>query len=346
MRNILAVVIGMLLFVVGCTGPQERNEQLKKWRVPNGKVKVLSTIAMIDDLVKQVGGERVDTLVLIAGQLDPHSYQLVKGDDEKFVSADLIFFNGLNLEHGPSLQKSLYSNSKAVGLGDKIKENEKGLILHYNGQIDPHIWMDVALWSKTIPYIVKALSESDPTHADEYKQNGERIQKELEGVNTQIKADLQAIPEQKRYLVSSHDAFNYFARAYLAQPEEIANETWQKRFTAPEGLAPDSQLSATDIREIIDHLKKYNIQVLFPESNLSRDSIRKIVDAGKESGLNLWIADCPLFADAMGAPGHEGDSYIKMVQYNARLIGMYLRDYNPHNEKSMCSDFYHEKGEK
>lgn len=337
----LLLMVSALAMLAGCSGPQQRNEQLKQWMAPNGKVKVLSTIAMIDDLVKQVGGEHVDTLVLIAGQLDPHSYQLVKGDDEKFFVADIIFFNGLNLEHGPSLQKTLYSNAKALGLGNKLQEDDAGRILHYNGQLDPHIWMDTALWSKTIPYIVKALSEKDPANAPYYRQNGERLQKELEEVDHKIKVDLQAIPEKKRYLVSSHDAFNYFAKAYLATTEEVADGTWQKRFTAPEGLAPDSQLSATDIREIIDHLTKYNIQVLFPESNLSRDSIRKIVDAGKESGLNLWIADCPLFADAMGAPGHEGDTYVKMVQYNAKLIGLYLRDYNPHNEKSMCPDLYH-----
>lgn len=333
----------ILTVAFGCAGPQQRNEQLKQWMTPDGKVKVLSTVAMIDDLVKQIGGDHVDTLVLITGQLDPHSYQLVKGDDEKFMVAHIVFFNGLNLEHGPSLQKTLYSSKKAVGLGDKLREQDPNAILHYNGQLDPHIWMDVAMWNRTVPYIVDALSERDPAHAEEYHRNGARLQQELAEVNTKIKGALQAIPEQKRYLVTSHDAFNYFARAYLATPEEAADGTWQKRFTAPEGLSPDSQLSAADIRGIINHLTKYRIQVLFPESNLSRDSIRKIVDAGKESGLNLWIADCPLFADAMGAPGHEGDTYVKMVQYNARLIGMYLRDYNPREEHNLCPDLYQEE---
>src|ERR1700722_13190650 len=94
----------------------------KSWKEPNGKVKVLATIAMIGNLVEQIGGDYVDTFTLIGGELDPHSYQLVKGDDEKLAFANIIFFNGLGLEHGPSLQRYLYHEPKAIAIGDHIKE--------------------------------------------------------------------------------------------------------------------------------------------------------------------------------------------------------------------------------
>ena len=125
-----ALWILVLLCISACSGP-ERADEWKQWKTDNGKVKVLTTIAMIADLVKAIGDGHVDTLTLIKGELDPHSYQLVKGDDEKFASAQLIFFNGLGLEHGPSLQQQLYHSPNAIGLGDKIKDADPKKILYY-----------------------------------------------------------------------------------------------------------------------------------------------------------------------------------------------------------------------
>jgi len=315
---------------LSCSGSNQRNERVKEWMKPNGRIKILSTIAMINEIVIRIGGEYVDPLVLISGELDPHSYQLVKGDDEKLAIADIVFYNGLNLEHGPSLKKSLQENRNAIALGDRIRQVEPELILQYNGQTDPHIWMDMNLWMKTIPYVVEALSQRDPKHAHIYKANGEQLTSELTEVDAKIRGELQSVPEEKRYLVTSHDAFNYFTRSYLATDAEVENGNWQKRFAAPEGLSPDSQLSSSDIRAIVEHLATYKIQVLFPESNLSRDSIRKIVDSAREKGLDVYIADCPLYGDAMGPPGSDGDTYAKMIEHNAKLVGLYLRDYNPH----------------
>lgn len=313
----------VLLMLCGCA-VNDYHEEMKEWQTSNGKVKVLSTIAMINDLVKSIGGEHVDSIVLIKGELDPHSYQLVKGDDEKFVFAQLIFYNGLGLEHGPSLQHHLHTNPKAIALGDKVLEQNPDSILYQKGQLDPHIWMDVSMWSKTIPFILDALIKQDPEHAEAYKANAQNLMQELQTLHEKIHQELQSIPGEKRYLVTSHDAFNYFTRAYLASKDE-ASDQWQIRFAAPEGLAPESQLSVTDIQLIIDHLAKYNIHVLFPESNVSQDSIKKIVNAGKEKGLELTIAKTYLYADAMGREGSDGDTYIKMMKHNAQTIAQYLR---------------------
>ena len=295
----------------------------------DGHVKVLATTAMISDLVQQIGGDHVDVLTLIKGELDPHSYQLVKGDDEKLSFADLIFYNGLGLEHGPSLQYHLQHNPKAIALGNKIEQAQPDLILHEDGHPDPHIWMDISLWMKTIPYIVQALSLQDPAHAEDYRKNGEEVSLKLQRAHDEVKKLMQSIPQERRYLVTSHDAFNYFTRAYLAEDGEKTKAQWGKRFAAPEGLAPESQLSAADIQKIINHLAQYHIMVVFPESNVSKDSIRKIVSAGKEKGLDLVVAQDYLYADAMGKPGSQGDTYVKMIQYNAHTIAKYLSGQHP-----------------
>jgi len=308
-----------VLFLFSCEINHDRADEYQKWTNPNGRLKVLSTTGMIGDLVQQIGKDHVDALVLIGGQLDPHSYQLVKGDDEKFTFADLIFYNGLNLEHGPSLKSSLESNKKAFALGDAIMKKHQNELITYKGQPDPHIWMDISLWNQGVELIVSKLSEADPDHAKDYVENGRVLMDELIKTHEEIVSILKQIPKEKRYLVTSHDAFNYFARAYLKEEGENEKE-WKERFIAPEGLAPESQISLRDIQTTIDHLIKYKIQVIFPESNVNHDSIEKIVKAANEKGLNVTISTSALYADAMGKKGSDADTYIKMIKHNALMI--------------------------
>lgn len=320
-KNIILFGFLIAILVVACS---KRNHDLDEWMKDNEKIKVLSTTQMINDIVKRIGGDHIDPLVLIKGELDPHSYQLVKGDDEKLARADLIFYNGLGLEHGPSLQHHLQDNPKTIPLGDLIVQNNPSEVIYVGNKKDPHIWMDISLWAKTVPLIVNALSAKDPAHADDYQANAKTLSTQMTEAHQEVKAILQAVPKEQRYLITSHDAFNYFTRAYLATDEEKKSNQWQDRFAAPEGLAPESQLSTTDIKNIIDHATKYQIHVLFPESNVSRDSIKKIMDAGNEKGLHLRISCCALYGDAMGPPDSDGDTYLKMIKHNAVNIAEQL----------------------
>lgn len=323
-----SVFFGISLFMLTACGSTS-DDASRTWREKNGKVKVLSTTCMINSLVSQIGNGYIDTLVLIRGELDPHSYQLVKGDDEKFTTANVIFYHGLSLEHGASLQQLLLNSPKAVTIGDKIREENPGLILVYHGTPDPHIWMDISIWKKAVPIIVEALSKQDPQHAAEYRANGERLEQEMQKSHEKILDEMQKVPENKRYLVTSHDAFNYFTRTYLAEEGERKVGKWQLRNTAPEGLAPESQISTADIQSVIDHMLKNNIHVIFAESNVSKDSINKILDAGTEKGMNIVIAPVVLYADAMGPSGSSADTYLKMIEHDARVIAAYMKD--PHH---------------
>ncbi|OJU81549.1 MAG: ABC transporter substrate-binding protein [Chlamydia sp. 32-24] len=322
MKNIIWIFVFSSL-LIGCSTAKRpvSNNWSKK-----DSIKVLATIEMLKDIVQQVGGDRVEAISLIKGNLDPHSYQLVKGDDEKLARADIIFYNGLGLEHGPSLQSYLEKNSKAKNVGSFIHKNFPDQILFFKGQLDPHIWMDMSLWSKTVPYIVESLSEIDPVNAPIYQKNGEKLIESLLSTHEEIRQMLQEIDSEKRYLVTSHDAFNYFARVYLATDDERKTSTWQNRFIAPEGLAPESQISLLDIKFVISHLKKFNISVIFPESNVSKDSLRKIMQASQEMGLKIKIANDTLYADAMGDPGSDGDTYQKMLIHNASVIRNNLKN--------------------
>lgn len=309
----------------GCSSGSSSPSPFESWMEENGKVKVLSTTAMIDDLVGEIGGDRIDHLTLITGEVDPHSYELVKGDDEKLSYAKVLFCNGLGLEHGASLQYRIQTHSDAVRLGDEIESRSPEKILVVDGQKDPHVWMDISLWMETIDPIVEALSRADPEGASLYKQRAEQLRQKMQQTHDRLKEQLQRVPASQRFLVTSHDAFNYFTRAYLAEPGE--NETeWSCRFAAPEGLAPEGQLSSADIQGIIEYLALHKVGVVFPESNVSKDSLRKITQACLEKGLKVKISDATLYGDAMGGPGSDGDTYLKMMEHNVSVL---LKEWNP-----------------
>lgn len=315
------LLIGSILLGVfaGCSGKTGRAKRFGEWMEPNGKVKVLSTIAQIGDLVEEIGGDRIDGWVLIHGDLDPHSYELVKGDDEKFSRADLVIYNGLGLEHGASISSNLENHPKSLSIGEEIQKASPQKILHKKRSVDPHIWMDISLWKEAVDPIADRLSQIDPAGQEIYYQRADQLKNKMDEAHRELFATLHRIPPEKRYLVTSHDAFHYFTKSYLADPSD--GDTWMERFAAPEGLAPDGQLNPNDIAEIISFLKKKKITVLFPESNVSRDSIKKIVSAGREMGLEISICSEVLYGDAMGKGG-----YLDMMKHNGEVISRYLEE--------------------
>lgn len=320
------IVALLLLFSFSCT-PSHRGpnaSKLQEWMSNNGKLKVLCTTSMIADLVQEVGMEHIDCLTLIQGESDPHSYQLVKGDDEKLSRADLIFYNGLGLEHGPSLALRLRDNSKAFSIGDFLSRKRPENIITYNGSLDPHIWMDVSLWQQAVPFICEKLVHARPEQAEDFETKAKGLSLTLKTLHKKIRKTFQSIPESSRYLVSSHEAFNYFVRAYLATNEERLNAQWRIRSMAPEGLAPDSQLSTYDIQRLVDHIIEFNITTLFAESNVSQDSLKKLIDSCSRKGHVVHIAKKPLYVDAMGPSQSAACTYTGMMSYDAEVISSAL----------------------
>lgn len=292
-------------------------------------VKVLCTTQIIADAVKKVAGETIEIDVLIQGEIDPHSYQIVKGDAEKIQEAQILFANGLNLEHGSSLKAAIANHPCAVNLGDQIYRHQPEKILKVDGELDPHIWMDVSIWVDTLQLITDALSQKFPEHKDLYQKNCLQIENEWKYLDKTLYDKLQSIPEEKRYLVTSHDAFNYFSRRYLATPQEVKDHTWTQRFKAPEGLSPDGQIGPYDIKKILDHLRKHHIAVVFPESNVSLDSLKKIKSVAHAEGVKIVFAQEPLFGDSMSGDQLSVDSYEEMMQHNSEVIANYLSIYHP-----------------
>lgn len=319
------VTFFFLLFSTGCKELRTQNPSTTGASSPDSgkhkqsKINILCTTAQVASLVSPVVGDLGEITILIQGQSDPHSYQLVKGDDEKFLRADIVFASGLGLEHSPSIIRQLLRKPTFI-VGDVILKMQPEQIIRFNGVPDPHVWMDVSLWASTVPAIVERLSKVYPEGAATFAQRGEKVHAELLRVHEEMLTILKAVPKERRYLVTTHDAFSYFTRAYLAEESERENNTWWERCFAPEGLAPDAQISTQDIVETVEKIVEHKVRYIFAESNVSQDSIRRVAEICLQRGHLLEIAPQPLYADAMGAKGSLTASYSGMMLYNASTI--------------------------
>lgn len=317
MKKILFSVFFFLIFSLsGCLGNKKTALELKP--------KILCTTQMIADEIKKIVGDEIVVETLINGEIDPHSYQLVKGDLEKIKQAKIFFCNGLNLEHGASLKAAIANHPKAVLLGDLLYQENREQILVVDGELDPHIWMDVSLWIQTIDISLHAISDVFPNQQELFTQNAQNLKDSWTILDQMILSTIQAIPQEKRYLVTSHDAFNYFSRRYLATDLEKSDGSWHVRFKAPEGLSPDGQIGPYDIKMILEFLKKHQISVVFPESNVSADSLKKIISVAKAQGVKIVFSTEPLFGDSMCGEKLSVTSYEEMMQHNTTVITNYL----------------------
>ena len=309
MRKIFVLILfGLSFFALSSCRSKGK---VQSWFDPNDKMKVLSTTAMIDDLVKRVGGKYVDATPLIQGELDPHSYELVKGDAEKFQFAGIIFHNGLGLEHGASLKYQLVQNKKAIALGDVIDQAD---LIEVDGVIDPHIWMDAKIFAKLCEPIAYHLGQLDPNHRSHYYKNAKELREKILNAHFEVQNLLKEVKNRHRYLVTTHDAFRYFVRAYLATDAEKKDGSWQTRLASPEGFAPEGQISPVDIERIIHFATKNEVSVIFAESNLSKNALNKVVDVVGQKGKMIEIAPDALYGDVMYR------SYLETLLYNANVL--------------------------
>ncbi|AAP98287.1 periplasmic substrate binding protein TroA [Chlamydia pneumoniae TW-183] len=289
----------------GCTNSGFQNA--------NSRPCILSMNRMIHDCVERVVGNRLATAVLIKGSLDPHAYEMVKGDKDKIAGSAVIFCNGLGLEHTLSLRKHLENNPNSVKLGERLIARGAFVPLEEDGICDPHIWMDLSIWKEAVIEITEVLIEKFPEWSAEFKANSEELVCEMSILDSWAKQCLSTIPENLRYLVSGHNAFSYFTRRYLATPEEVASGAWRSRCISPEGLSPEAQISVRDIMAVVDYINEHDVSVVFPEDTLNQDALKKIVSSLKKSHL-VRLAQKPLYSD------NVDDNYFSTFKHNVCLI--------------------------
>lgn len=253
----------------GCSSSRGANLENRK--------SILSMNRMIHDCVYRIVKDKIETVVLIDGLIDPHSYEIVKGDEDKFAMSDLIICNGLGLEHSASLRKQIEGNPKVVCIGDRLAKRNAFTILEEEGVYDPHIWTDMHIWREGVKEVAEALIEAFPEFQEEFTSNTKDLLCEMQELDEWATRCLSTIPEKSRYLVSCHNAFSYLTRRYLASEDEVREGTWQEHCASPEGLSPESQISIRNIMVVAQYIRDHDVHVIFSEDTLNQDAIKKIV---------------------------------------------------------------------
>lgn len=295
----------------GQSGEHDAASRPNQVNVAGRSVNVVATTAMVADLARHVGGDHVTVTALMGEGVDPHLYKATSGDVARLSRADLIFYSGLHLEGKMGeVFSRLAGKKRVVAVTDEL---DRGRLLKVGSdQYDPHVWFDVALWSKTLPAVERALADIDPAHAEDYRRNAERYGAELAHLDEQCRAQIASIPESRRVLVTAHDAFHYFGRAYDIDVQAI------------QGISTQAEAAVSKINELVELLSERGIKAVFVETSVSERNIRALVEGCAARGHHVEIGG-QLYSDAMGPSGTPEGAYPGMVRHNVETITQALR---------------------
>ncbi len=304
MKKILSFLLLVLLIgslTVACKNDNKVND--------DGKYNIVATTTLAADLVKQIGGEYVNIEALMGPGVDPHLYKASAGDVNKMQNAHMVVYNGLHLEGkmGDIFENLRGGEKLIVAVANNIKEERFMNDEDDENMYDPHIWFDVSLWKEAAEEVMNGLKELDQENKDKYEENFQRYLKELDGLDRYIKEKIEEIPEEKRILITAHDAFQYFGKAYGFQVKGL------------QGISTDSQAATSDVRELADFIAKKQIKAIFVESSVPRKSIEALQEAVKAQGFNVEIGG-ELYSDSTGDGGTDAETYIGTFKANINTI--------------------------
>jgi zinc/manganese transport system substrate-binding protein len=286
---------------------------------PAKRLSVVATFSILGDLVKSVGGDRVEVALLVGPGQDAHTFQPSPADGAKLARADLFFENGLGFEgwleelyraSGSKARRVVVTEGIAAQKGGQAHAEGEGEAGHTHGEFDPHVWQDVRLASHMVGRIGEALAQADPAGAALYKGNAERYQQELRALDAWVVEQVQSLPEARRTLVTNHDSLGYFASRY----------GFAILGTAMGGVSTEaSEPAAADLAKLIRRIKSAQVPAIFVENVANPKLMERIA---REAGVAVAP---PLYTDALGPPGSPVDSYPKMVRHNVSTIVAALR---------------------
>jgi manganese/zinc/iron transport system substrate-binding protein len=274
-------------------------------------IHVVCTTGMVADLVRNVGGRHVAVNQMMGAGVDPHLYKASPGDVRTLAASDAVFYSGRHLEGkmGEVLDR-LKDRKLTVGVCDAIADSK--LLKTQDGTFDPHLWFDVSLWSEAAGVVRDALCDYDPSNAEEYRTKTQEYQTELAALHQYARQQVATIPPDQRVLVTAHDAFSYFGRAYDISVRGI------------QGWSTDTEAGVKEINELVDLITRRKIKAVFVETSVNDRNVRALVEGCQARGHAVQIGGS-LFSDAMGESGTPEGAYVGMVRYNVDTIVKALR---------------------
>lgn len=299
MTHKLTLLSLVLLICIGCKNNSKKNDN---------RLQVVTTTTMITDLVQRIGGDVLNVQGLMGSGVDPHLYKASEGDVTKLTQADVVFYNGLHLE-GKLVEvfEKMGRNIQTVALAETLDKSTLIGSEYFASNYDPHIWFDITYWKQITNYLTQKLIEFNPENKELFTHNRDAYLKELDALSGEIKEMIASLPKERRILVTAHDAFNYFGKAYGFEVVGL-----QGLSTATEAGVQDVQNMA---RFIIDH----KVKAIFVETSVPRRTIEALQQAVKAEGFEVEIGGT-LYSDALGSSGTNEGTYIGMFTYNVNTV--------------------------
>lgn len=307
MKKNLVAVLAVVALITGVALFLQQRQQADSATVRQpGKLRVVSTNSILDDMVKQVGGDKVEAYSIVKRGTDPHEYDPQPTDITATADADVVFYNGLQLETGGNgWFKKLVKSSKKTFNKDVFAAS-KGISVRYlttnRHEPDPHAWLDLKNGQQYVETISQVLQQKDPANAAVYQQNAQAYQAKLQRLHQQSQAKFAKLPADQRLLVTSEGAFKYFAAAYEIKAAYI----WE--------VNTESQGTPEQMQAVIKKIRQSQVQNLFVETSVSPKSMQKL---SQETKLPIKAT---LYTDSLGAAGSSGATYYQMMHWNLTQI--------------------------
>ncbi len=298
----LVVMILTLLALSACNIQTEKS---------TGKLKVVATTTMLYDLAKEIGGSCVEAEGLMGSGVDPHKYKASASDISKMQNADVVLYSGLHLEGkmGDVLSSMEGEGKKVICASDGIGED---MLIINDGVPDPHFWFDVSLWSLAAKEVYKGFCKADSQNEKIYTENLDNYLLQLEDLDSYIKEKTEEIPKEQRVLITAHDAFGYFGKAYGFTVKGL------------QGISTVAEASTAEVSRLADFIAENEIKAVFVESSLPVKNIEALREAVKSRGFETSLGGS-LFSDSTGDEKSGTDTYIAAFKHNADTIVMGLK---------------------
>ena len=309
---IVAIIVGVSTIFV--TNNDDVNiDDTESSDIASEKILITTTTNVITDLVENIGGDTVSVTGLMGPGVDPHLYRPSASDVKKLQNADIVFYNGLDLEGkmGDIFVKIGREGTSVWAVSENIPQ-ESLLGLDDQGHFDPHIWWDVELWMEAAKVVGTGLKEHDPENSEIYDKNLSEYLAKLEALNSINLVKTDSIPEDQRVLVTAHDAFQYFGHAYGF--EELAIQGW----------STDSEAGIREIQNLADEISERKIKALFVETSISPATIEALKAAVQDKGHDVVIGG-ELFSDAIGEKGTDEGTYLGAFTHNIDTVVQALK---------------------
>ena len=275
-------------------------------------LRVVATTGMIADAAAEVGGPDVTVTGLMGAGVDPHSYRQTRADILAMAQADLVLWHGLYLEAQlEDFMADLSVRTPVRAVAETLPRDRLIASGDYADRMDPHVWMDPVLWQDVVAAVAAALSEADPAHAEAYAARAADYTARLDALQDYAVAALDSVPPEARVLVTAHDAFAYFGRAYGYEVLGV------------QGISTDSEAGLARIEGLVSTLVDRKIGAIFVESSVSDRNLRALVEGAAARGHDVRIGG-ELFSDAMGPPATYTGTYIGMIDHNVTTIARAL----------------------